>query len=125
MKPLVNQDSLVEERRRALFETLARDGRIVASSAAEQFGVSEDSIRRDLRHFDQLGLVQRVRGGAVRRVPSSSATERLMHGSDEQVACARVLADRLQTQGASLLSTAVPRRSGSPSTSQRETASPS
>lgn len=98
-KPLVNQDSLVEERRRALFETLARDGRIVASSAAEQFGVSEDSIRRDLRHFDQLGLVQRVRGGAVKRVASSSATERLMRASDEQVACARLLADRLQTHG--------------------------
>jgi DeoR/GlpR family transcriptional regulator of sugar metabolism len=97
-KPQI-EELLIEERRRALLDTLARDGRVHAATAAEHFGVSEDSIRRDLRHFDQLGLMKRVRGGAVRRVPGSSASARLAQATAGHVACARALAERLQTHG--------------------------
>ena len=98
-KSPIDVDHLVAERRRALLDALAVDGRVHVATSAKLFGVSEDSIRRDLRHFDGLGLVQRVRGGAVRRVAATSAAARLDVASDGHVGCARALADRLQTHG--------------------------
>lgn len=92
-------DSLVEERRRLLLDELVREGRVVAATAARRFGVSEDSIRRDLRHFDRLGLAQRVRGGAVPRATTATAAERLAAPSGAQLACARAVAERLQVRG--------------------------
>jgi DeoR/GlpR family transcriptional regulator of sugar metabolism len=88
---------MVEERRRAMLAVLDRDGRLRAVSLAEQFGVSVDSIRRDLRDLDHRGLVQRVRGGAVRRLPT--AGQRLQAVTDGQLAVARALAERVQLCG--------------------------
>lgn len=60
---------LTEERRRKILETLASDQRVVASTLAAEFGVSEDTIRRDLRELAEEGLLRRVYGGAVPRTP--------------------------------------------------------
>ncbi|PZR51778.1 DeoR family transcriptional regulator [Xylanimonas oleitrophica] len=56
---------LAAERRDHLLETLRRDGKIVAKTVAADLGVSEDSIRRDLRELAAEGLCQRVYGGAL------------------------------------------------------------
>lgn len=56
---------LAAERRDHLLATLHRDGKIVAKDIAAQLGLSEDSIRRDLRDLAADGLCQRVYGGAV------------------------------------------------------------
>jgi DeoR/GlpR family transcriptional regulator of sugar metabolism len=40
---------LVAERRDLLITRLGRDGKLVARDLAAEFGVSEDSVRRDLR----------------------------------------------------------------------------
>ncbi|MEL7975351.1 DeoR/GlpR family DNA-binding transcription regulator [Isoptericola sp. F-RaC21] len=56
---------LAAERRDHLLETLRRDGKIVAKTAAAELGLSEDSIRRDLRELAAEGLCQRVYGGAL------------------------------------------------------------
>lgn len=56
---------LAAERRDHLLETLRRDGKIVAKAAAAELGLSEDSIRRDLRELAAEGLCQRVYGGAL------------------------------------------------------------
>ncbi|WP_251151726.1 DeoR/GlpR family DNA-binding transcription regulator [Cellulosimicrobium sp. Marseille-Q4280] len=56
---------LASERREHLLETLRRDGKIVAKAAAAELGLSEDSIRRDLRDLAAEGLCQRVYGGAL------------------------------------------------------------
>ncbi|MFE6970920.1 DeoR/GlpR family DNA-binding transcription regulator [Isoptericola sp. NPDC057653] len=56
---------LASERRDHLLETLRRDGKIVAKTAAAELGLSEDSIRRDLRELAAEGLCQRVYGGAL------------------------------------------------------------
>lgn len=40
-------------------------GTLVASSLADEFGVSLDTIRRDILTLEEAGEVQRVRGGAV------------------------------------------------------------
>jgi DeoR/GlpR family transcriptional regulator of sugar metabolism len=56
---------LAAERRAHLLGTLARDGKVVAKSIAAELGISEDSVRRDLRELAAEGLVQRVYGGAL------------------------------------------------------------
>jgi DeoR/GlpR family transcriptional regulator of sugar metabolism len=61
---------LVAERRDLLLKRLKTDGKLVARELASELGVSEDSVRRDLRDLAAAGLCQRVYGGAV---PASRA----------------------------------------------------
>jgi len=56
---------LVTERRELLLSRLHDDGKVIAREAAAELGLSEDSIRRDLRDLAAAGLCQRVYGGAV------------------------------------------------------------
>lgn len=56
---------LTSQRKSLLMDLLRRDGQIVAKSVAQQLGLSEDTIRRDLREMAAEGLLQRVHGGAL------------------------------------------------------------
>ena len=56
---------LVAQRRDLLIDRLRRDGRLVAKDLAAELGVTEDSVRRDLRELAAAGLCQRVYGGAL------------------------------------------------------------
>jgi DeoR/GlpR family transcriptional regulator of sugar metabolism len=55
----------VAERRELLLRRLQADGKLIARDLAEELGLSEDSVRRDLRDLAGAGLCQRVYGGAV------------------------------------------------------------
>jgi len=61
---------LTAERHALLLDRLHADGRIVAKTIAAELGVSEDTVRRDLRDLAAAGLCQRVYGGAL---PASGA----------------------------------------------------
>lgn len=61
---------LAAQRRDLLLERLRTDGRIVAKDLAAELGMSEDSIRRDLRELAAAGLCQRVYGGALPASPA-------------------------------------------------------
>ena len=61
---------LTSQRKQMLLKRLQRDGQIVAKTVSEELGISEDTIRRDLRELAQAGKLQRVHGGAL---PSSPA----------------------------------------------------
>jgi len=61
---------LVVERREALLSRLSVDGKLMAKDLAVEFGISEDSIRRDLRDLAAAGLCQRVYGGALPASPA-------------------------------------------------------
>lgn len=61
---------LTTHRKQSILTVLKRDGQVVAKALSEAFGVSEDTIRRDLRELAADGLLQRVHGGAL---PSSPA----------------------------------------------------
>jgi DeoR/GlpR family transcriptional regulator of sugar metabolism len=61
---------LTTQRKKTILDWLARDGQVLAGPLATDFGVSEDTIRRDLRELAAEGLLQRVHGGAL---PASSA----------------------------------------------------
>src|SRR6188472_2722316 len=56
---------LVAQRRDLLIDRLRREGRLVAKDLAAELGVTEDSVRRDLRELAAAGLCQRVYGGAL------------------------------------------------------------
>jgi DeoR/GlpR family transcriptional regulator of sugar metabolism/transposase len=56
---------LAAERRDLLIARLRRDGKLVARDLAQELGLSEDSVRRDLRELAAAGLCQRVYGGAL------------------------------------------------------------
>lgn len=62
---------LTSQRKKLLLAALKRDGHLVAKALSVQFGVSEDTIRRDLRELARAGRLQRVHGGAL---PASPAT---------------------------------------------------
>src|SRR5215213_5276064 len=61
---------LNKQRKQYILDILKRDGQIVAKSLSEELGLSEDTIRRDLRDLAQEGLLQRVHGGALPASPA-------------------------------------------------------
>jgi DeoR/GlpR family transcriptional regulator of sugar metabolism len=66
---------LAAERQQQILERLDRDGRVLATSLAEAFATSEDTIRRDLRELAGRGLCRRVYGGALPVSPASSSAQ--------------------------------------------------
>lgn len=64
---------LPEERRQRILDVLSQEGKVVAKALSERFGVSKDTIRRDLRALDEAGRLKRVHGGALPRSPTAAA----------------------------------------------------
>jgi DeoR/GlpR family transcriptional regulator of sugar metabolism len=60
---------LTEERHDIIRGRLMTRGRVLASELASQFGVSEDTVRRDLRELARAGICRRVYGGAIAPAP--------------------------------------------------------
>ena len=55
----------LEERHAKILEMLTRDGKVLVKELAEIFGVTEDSIRKDLSSLELDGKLKRTYGGAV------------------------------------------------------------
>jgi DeoR/GlpR family transcriptional regulator of sugar metabolism len=65
--PPTQSDSprFAEERRARILQALRERGRMEVLALAKMFGVSEHTIRRDLKQLDAEGHVQKTHGGAV------------------------------------------------------------
>src|SRR6516165_8194541 len=61
---------LTRQRKRLILEKLRAEGHVIAKSISQELGLSEDTIRRDLRELAQEGLLQRVHGGALPASPA-------------------------------------------------------
>jgi DeoR/GlpR family transcriptional regulator of sugar metabolism len=61
---------LTSQRKKAILDALAQDGQVLANELSERFGVSEDTVRRDLRELAAAGHLQRVHGGALPASPA-------------------------------------------------------
>jgi DeoR/GlpR family transcriptional regulator of sugar metabolism len=61
---------LTTHRKREILSILKRNGQVIAKEVSRSMGVSEDTIRRDLREMSQEGLLQRVHGGALLASPA-------------------------------------------------------
>lgn len=84
---------LAAQRKDFLLARLDRDRRVVAKDVAAELGVSEDSVRRDLRELAAAGLCQRVYGGALPASPAVAdyGTRRAVEvDSKQRVAAAAV-----------------------------------
>ncbi|MBM7806323.1 DeoR family fructose operon transcriptional repressor [Geodermatophilus bullaregiensis] len=54
-----------EERQQAIATLVVERGRIAVTAVAEQFGVTTETVRRDLAVLERAGVLRRVHGGAV------------------------------------------------------------
>src|ERR1700684_1186805 len=81
---------LAVERRIKVLELIAADQAVEVSSLAREFGVSEMTIRRDLRRLDRDGFVRRTYGGATTRVVRAvgafevGQNARMLHHAEEK-----------------------------------------
>src|SRR5690348_16751966 len=66
---------LTAERHDRIQARLARSGKVIAGELAEEFGVSEDTVRRDLRELARAGICRRVYGGALLPSPNLGTVE--------------------------------------------------
>lgn len=60
---------LTEERQSLILTRLKADGRVLAAQLSDEFDVSVDTIRRDLRELAAQGRCRRVYGGALPAAP--------------------------------------------------------
>lgn len=58
---------MLYDRREKIIAALNREGMVKANELVEQYGVSMETIRRDLEYLERRGLVDRVYGGAILR----------------------------------------------------------
>lgn len=60
------------ERRGTILEELSSEGKVVVSELAARFGVTEETVRRDIDKLAKEGLATKTYGGAVSNVSPSS-----------------------------------------------------
>lgn len=88
---------LTSQRKQHILNVLRRDGQVIAKALSQELGLSEDTIRRDLRELAQEGLLQRVHGGAL---PASPAVANFARREeilvDEKVAIGRAAAQLIR-----------------------------
>jgi DeoR family fructose operon transcriptional repressor len=95
-----------EERQREILLSARTDGRVDVVALAAHYGVTTETVRRDLTVLERAGLVRRVHGGAipVERLgfePTLSARDSVMTAEKERIAKAAVA--ELPDEGAILL----------------------
>jgi DeoR family fructose operon transcriptional repressor len=81
---------LVEERRQRVLDLVSRKGFIGLAELARSICVSQSTIRRDLDHLHQHGLLKRTHGGAV--FPSEEALPAFEERSEKQIEEKRLIA---------------------------------
>ena len=74
---------LTAERRQEILTRLQREGKVVASELVSELGVSEDTVRRDLRELAAAGHVLRVHGGALPPPPVAASFAQRLHLAPE------------------------------------------
>lgn len=88
---------LTDERRTLILSRLATHGRVLAADLSDELDVSPDTVRRDLRELDALGLLRRVHGGALpRQGDASPFASRARRAPEAKASIARRAAECVQ-----------------------------
>lgn len=82
---------LASQRKKRILDILAAEKQVLSGELSQRFGVSEDSVRRDLRELAAEGLLQRVHGGAL---PVSAALAPLETRKNVQIDSKRAVSRR-------------------------------
>jgi DeoR/GlpR family transcriptional regulator of sugar metabolism len=96
----------VEERRQKVLEFVSQRGFVTLTDLAEAIKASESTLRRDLDHLHQQGVLRRTHGGAMFTgdgSPLPALEERSSSQLDEKRQVARAAAARIQDGDAILL----------------------
>lgn len=93
------------ERRQFILETLQRDRKVYVSSLADELGVTQETIRRDLEKLEAGGHLQRSHGGAVLLAPGNEDISFINRASSNFALKQTIAlkAARLVNDGASLM----------------------
>lgn len=70
---------LKKDRHKVIVQKVMLNRRVSSLELAEEYNVSEDTIRRDIHELDTLGLLAKVRGGAV------STIQKLYHYNEDAI----------------------------------------
>lgn len=84
---------LARERQNTIVEIVNREGSVRVKNLSKKFGVTEDSIRKDLAHLEKDGMLKKTYGGAV-RVRTNSHDRYVSQRIDKNVEEKRVIAKR-------------------------------
>jgi DeoR/GlpR family transcriptional regulator of sugar metabolism len=100
----VKRKAIGGSRLRTIADIVSRDGSIRASELVKLFGVTDETVRRDLRRLESMGLVERMHGGAVvaGALSETTYTGRLLEHQAEKRAIAKFAAGLIQ-DGASFI----------------------
>ena len=60
-----DKNLFAEERRKRIVDTVSKESRVLVSDLSERFGVSQATLRNDLRNLEAANLLKRTHGGAV------------------------------------------------------------
>lgn len=81
------------ERHQRIRESLEAEGRVTVTQLSECFGVTAETVRRDLDLLEQRGVLQRVHGGAVAgsriSLTESTVADRVYRARDAKLVIAR------------------------------------
>ncbi|MEV6649254.1 DeoR/GlpR family DNA-binding transcription regulator [Streptomyces sp. NPDC051219] len=94
------------ERQQEILRLARESGRVDVLSLAEEFQVTAETIRRDLKILDRSGLVRRVHGGAIpagRLDFEPDVTERESTAADEKDRIAQAALGELPADGSVIL----------------------
>ena len=95
-----------EERRQAIARSARSEGRVDVSQLATTYGVTTETIRRDLTVLERQGVLRRVHGGGIPLdrlgfEPEVSARDQVMTAEKERIAKAAL--EEVPAEGAILL----------------------
>ena len=82
-----------EERQHAIAGLVVQRGRVAVTAVAERFGVTTETVRRDLAVLERAGLLRRVHGGAVPAGVLSGVEPGLAERGDTRTAQKRAIAE--------------------------------
>jgi len=89
---------LTTQRKLRILDRLKKTGQVIAKDLSQEFALSEDTIRRDLRELAAEGLLQRVHGGALPASPAmGNFTARMSVATAEKIAIGRAAAAMIET----------------------------
>jgi DeoR family fructose operon transcriptional repressor len=83
-----------EERHRLIGGMLADDGKVTVADLSGRFGITRETVRRDLAQLESAGVLRRVHGGAVAASKASTTEESHTVRTSRHFAEKRLIAQR-------------------------------
>ncbi len=105
MSEIETEKISTEDRRNQIIDILTRKGRVKVNHLSKMFGTSEVTIRNDLSELENMGLLERIHGGAVsayRAYYNMSLQERIKTNEEEKRRIA-IEASKLISDGDTLM----------------------